>query len=188
MGLITLSYTSSWNTSKNEPIPSIEGDQKLRESLFSLDIKSISELIEFNGKFYIIQIDDKKESYLPELEEVEDQCSKDVIDYLAVEEAQSAAEKSLAELKQGKNWDDFVKEKGLKSDITDFFSRMDIISKIGYAPELQEAAFKLNEGKIYPENVSYSLDSGIFIGIFSLTSSISDLPGTIHSLGLTLTI
>ncbi|MFC1867776.1 SurA N-terminal domain-containing protein [Thermodesulfobacteriota bacterium] len=56
--------------SQNEPIPGLKGDAKLKESIFSLQSKDISELIEFENRFYIIQAVDKKRSYLPESKEV----------------------------------------------------------------------------------------------------------------------
>lgn len=139
--------------SKNDPIPSIKGDEKLKESLFSLEKKAVMDLVEFDKKFYIIQVSDKKPSYIPELDEVRDQCKKDFIYFLAAQEARSSAERHLAKLKEGKKWDEIVKENNLKTDVTGFFSRMDMIPKIGYAPELQEAAFSLGSKKIYPEKI-----------------------------------
>ncbi|MBN2061831.1 MAG: SurA N-terminal domain-containing protein [Deltaproteobacteria bacterium] len=147
---------------KGDPIPSIGGDQKLKESLFSMDKKDVSELVEFDKKFFIIQVSDKKPSYMPELGEVIDQCRRDFVDYLATQEVRSTAEDYLAKLKEGKSWDELVKEKGLKTDVTGFFSRMDMIPKIGYAAELQEEAFSLGSEKVYPNKV-FENEEGVYV-------------------------
>jgi len=136
-----------------ENIPDLIGDEKLRQSLFSLNKSDVSELIEFNDKFYIIQVIDKKPSYLPELEEVKKDVEKDYIAYLAKIEAKSAAERYLAKLKEGENWDDLAKKDNLKPETTEFITRNDVVPQIGYDQNFQEVAFGLNEQKKYPENV-----------------------------------
>ena len=139
--------------SQKEPIPDIEGDEKLRKSIFSYEKNDVSDLIEFDGKFYIIQVVDKKASYLPELEEVSDKLKDDFTSYLSTIEAKSAAEKYLEKLKEGKTWDDLVKENDLTPETTDFFTRTGTIPQIGYDPVLQEAVFSLDENKRYPDQV-----------------------------------
>jgi len=149
--------------SQDEPIQDITGDQKLRQSIFSLEKGDISELVEFDGKFFIIQIVDKKPSYLPEIEEVSDLVKEDYAQHLANIETKAAAEDYLAKLKDGKDWDGIAREKGLKPDTTDLFSRQGMPSKIGYAPGLQEAAFSLSEGRRYPDRVFESADGALVI-------------------------
>lgn len=149
--------------SQNEPIPGVGGnDEKLRESLFSLEKKETSELIELKGKFYVFQVADKKASYLPEMKEVIDKVNKDVAAYLATKEAEAAAESYLAELQKGKAWDELAKEKDSRPKQTDFFMRRDSIPDIGYAPELTEIAFGLNENKRYPDRI-FSSEKGVYV-------------------------
>ena len=148
--------------SQNEPIPVLEGDQKLRQSIFSLDNKDVSELIELNDKFYIIQVTDKKASYLPENNEVAENLNNNYKDYLAGLEAKKAAVEYLAELKSGKDWEELAREKDIKTDSTDFFSRQGMDAKIGYAPDLMETAFKLDNDNRYADRVIES-GSGAFV-------------------------
>ncbi|MBW1764780.1 MAG: hypothetical protein JRJ23_08580, partial [Deltaproteobacteria bacterium] len=77
----------------------------------------------------------------------------DYQDHLMALAAKSAAETYLASLKEGKDWDEFAKENGLEPEMTDFFPREGSVPLIGYAPELQEEAFKLSEEKRFPEEV-----------------------------------
>jgi len=149
--------------SQDERIPSIGGDEKLRQALFSFEKgESIDEVKEINSRFYILQISDKKPSYLPELDEVAERVKEDFADYLAAREAKTAAESYLAELQGGKPWDELAREKHLEPQETDFFARRSPIPKIGYEPELQETAFGLNEDKRYPDTV-FENDKGSFV-------------------------
>jgi len=105
---------------------------------------------------------DRKESYLPEMEDVAEKVKEGFIDHLAGGEAKAAAEGFLAELQKGKAWDDIAGEKQLKTEKTDFFTRRGSIPKVGYAPELQETLFRLNENKRYPDTV-FENEKGSFV-------------------------
>ena len=148
--------------SSNETIPDIEGDDKLRKSIFSFEKDDVSEVLEFKGKFYIIQVVDKKPSHLPELKDVKDRVKKDFTSHLATLEAKSGAEDYLAELAGGKDWQELAKERNLTPKTTDFFTRNDYTRQIGYAPDLREAAFSLNENRSYPDGV-FETDRGVIV-------------------------
>ncbi|UCB48928.1 MAG: SurA N-terminal domain-containing protein [Deltaproteobacteria bacterium] len=148
--------------SSNETIPDIGGDDKLRKSIFSFERNDVSEVLEFGGKFYIIQVVDKKTSHLPELKDVKEKVKKNFTSHLATLEAKSAAEDYLAQLKGGKDWKQLAKERNLTPKTTEYLTRNDYIPQIGYAPELQEAAFSLNENRSYPEGV-FQTDKGVIV-------------------------
>ena len=154
--------TNSDYFSQNEAIPDIGGDEKLRESIFSLQKNDVSELLESGNKFYIIQVVEKKPSYLPESKEVNEKLKEEFTAHLATGEARKAAEKYLAELKEGKGWDDLAKEKNQTVETTEFFTRNDPIPQIGYTPGLAEAALKLGSQKRYPDEV-FEKDDGVFV-------------------------
>ena len=148
--------------SSNESIPDMEGDDKLRKSIFSFEKNDVSEVLEFKGKFYIIQVLDKKPSHLPELKDVKDKIKKDFTSHLATLKAKSAAEDYLAELAGGKDWQTLAKERKLTPKTTDFFARNDYIPQIGYAPDLKEAAFSLSENRSYPDGV-FETDKDVMV-------------------------
>lgn len=145
----------------SEPMPEL-GDGKLLQSIFSLQKNDVSELLEFGEKFYIVQVVDKKSSYLPESNEVSEKLTENFKSHLATLEAESEAEKYLAKLKEGKSWGDLAKENILTSVTTDFFNRTDFIPQIGYDPDLQEAAFSLDENKRYSDRV-FKNENGVFV-------------------------
>ena len=147
---------------QNEPVPTIDGDERLKQSLFSLEKDEISEVLEYGGKFYIFQVTDKKPSALPSLEEAGDRVKDDYLSYRALEEAKSAAAAYLAKLREGKGWTELAKESGLEPRTTDFFKRQGGIPDIGYSPELMEAAFSINEKKRYPEKALEN-DKGVIV-------------------------
>jgi len=148
--------------SQLEAIPGVGGADTLHESLFSLEKKEGSDLVEVNKKYYIFQVTDKKGSYVPEMEEVADKVKKDFAEYLAAKKARAVAEGCLSELQKGKSWDELAKERDLRPEETDFFTRRDPIRKIGNEPELKEMAFGLSKAKRYPDKI-FENDRGVFI-------------------------
>jgi len=148
--------------SKNQPVSGIDGSEKIGETLFALEENETTELFELGGKFYIFQVAESKDSYLPPLKDVAGKVKDDYTAHLAAEEATSAASKYLKELKEGKPWDQLAKEKGVKTAETGFFTRREPIPKLGYAPELAEAAFGLNPNERYPDKALVT-DRGVFV-------------------------
>ena len=144
-------------------IPYIGGDEKLKQSIFSLQNKEVSEIIEFNKNFYIIQIADKEASYVPNIYEVADLVREDYVAYLAKLEARSAAERYLAKLREGSDWNELATEMDIKTEITDFFARLDYPENIGVMPGLNEAAFNLNENNRYHDTAFEGEDGALVI-------------------------
>ena len=148
--------------SQDDPIPGIDINEKLGQSLFSLNKKETSDLIDLDGKFYLFQVLDKMESRPSEFHEVENKIKVDFTSHLAGIEAKTAAGNLLADLKKGKDWDKLAEEKNLKIEKTDFFSRNASIPEIGNAPGLQETCFSLNKEKRYPDTVFENIN-GVFV-------------------------
>jgi peptidyl-prolyl cis-trans isomerase D len=148
--------------SKSEAIPELGEDERIKKSISSLGKGELSEVIEHEGKFYIIQVVDIKDSHIPRIEEVSDQLNKDVGDYLSLVSTKKEAESYLEELRRGAGWLQLAKNKGLKTRETDFFSRGENIPTIGFAPSLSEAAFSLSSEKRYPDQV-FKVDDKIYV-------------------------
>ncbi len=148
--------------SQRDAMPEIGGDEKLRQTLFSMEQEEVSDLVDAGGKFYVFQVKDKKPSTLPTLDEVKDKVRENTIQFLASQTAKSAAEEYLKKLKEGKDWAALAKEGGIETKSSEFISRQDTIPQIGYSQELQEAAFSLSEKKRYADNV-FQNDKGAFV-------------------------
>jgi len=143
-------------------IPGLGGDERLKRTINSLDKGEVSEVVEHEGRFYIIQVVDSKDSYIPKIGEVSDELQKDFIDHQSLVVAKRAAEAYLGKLKGGATWPELAKEKNLKTDETGFFSRGETIPKIGYAPSLFEAAFSLSSQKRYADQV-FEVNKKVYI-------------------------
>ena len=149
--------------SQDEEIQGIGGDDKLRQSLFSLEKNDITDLMEYDGKYYVMQVVDKKESFIPGAEDVKDKLREDYVAFLAMGEAKALAEKFLDRLKKGADWEALCKEKGLTPKTSDFFTRNAPIPDIGYNPGLTEAAFSLNKDNRYPDKVFQTTEGALVI-------------------------
>jgi len=148
--------------SQKEAIPEIGANEKLKQTLFSMERDEPSDLVDAGGKFYMFQVKDKKPSALPTLDEVKDKVREDYVLSIANQAAKSAGEDYLKALKEGKDWAALAKERSLESKTTEFISRQETIPQIGYFQELQEAAFSLNQNKRYADSV-FQNDKGVFV-------------------------
>lgn len=157
---LAMHYTDPF--SLNDPIPGIGGDEKLRESIFTLQKSETSDLIEIKGKFYIFQVAGRKASYLPQLKDVKGAVKRDFLKYLAEKKAKAVAEKYLKELRKGKSWKQVARESGAEPESTGFFTRQGPIPKIGYDQGLIETAFHLNKDRRYPDKI-YENQAGAFL-------------------------
>jgi len=146
-----LKAKNSAHFSKNAPIPDIKGSEKVAPTLFALEKDEASGLIELGGKFYIFQTAESKASYLPELSAVKKAVEERFIAHGTRAAAESASEKYLKSLKEGKSWETMSTESNLKVQQTDFFTRRDPIPDIGNAPALSEMAFKLGKDNPYTQ-------------------------------------
>jgi peptidyl-prolyl cis-trans isomerase D len=138
---------------KDEAVPGFGSDERLLRSIKVLEKGEVSDIIEHEGKFHLIQIVDTQDSYIPEINEVSDQLDKDLKKHLSLVAAKQEATQYLEELKGGAGWLEQARKRGLETDETGFFRRGGSIPSIGYAPFLSEAAFSLSEQKRYPDDV-----------------------------------
>jgi peptidyl-prolyl cis-trans isomerase D len=148
--------------SADQPVPFLEGQTKVINMIFSLQNKEDSEVLEINNSFYIIQVVDKKASYLPNISEVSGQVEGNYREYLAIQKAKSAASEFLSKLKGGSDWDTLAKEKGLTPETTDFFTRLVSPKDMENMPGFQTAAFNLSQIKRYPDDV-FENETGAFV-------------------------
>lgn len=147
---------------EENPVYFLSGHTNELNTIFSLQDNEISGALELNNNYYIIQVVDKKSSYLPDISEVMAQVREDYREYLAEQKARASAEEYLSKLKGGSDWEALAEENGLTIQTTDFFSRLDYPDEIGYVSELQTAAFDLDMEKRYPDSVLEN-ETGSFI-------------------------
>jgi peptidyl-prolyl cis-trans isomerase D len=118
--------------SRGEKIREIPSNDEMTSVVFSLKVGDVSPVIEISKDLYIFQLLEKQQPRLPELEEVRDKVEKELREKKAREQAESAAEELLAELKGGKPMQEAASDKGFKVEETGLFKKgTNYIPKIG---------------------------------------------------------
>jgi len=115
-----------------------------------MDVSPIQEL---SDGYVILQVTDKKDSQVPDLQAVAPRVREDLIKEKQNEKARAEAEAFLAALQAGKSFDDESKRMGLAVDTTGFFTRKTPVPKIGNNPDLSDAAFLLSPQNRWPQRV-----------------------------------
>jgi peptidyl-prolyl cis-trans isomerase D len=148
--------------SLGEDVPPLGSDERLGQTLFSLQENETSEVIEQGGRFYIFQVSERVPSDIPPLADVADRVTKDFTSHLAAEKAKIEAEAFLQKLKEGKAWTELAGESGLEAKTTEFFNRQEPVKDIGYSPDLYPMIFGLSSERRYPERV-FENEKGVFV-------------------------
>jgi len=135
------------------PNLNIKNLERFRSEAFALVDNAISEILDLEDGYYLLQAIESKDSRIPELAEVKELVEKDFLDQLRDEKAKLDAETLLAEIRSGKLLDVQSRQFNLKPTRTGYFKRNDPIPNIGYEPAVSDAAFKLTKASRYPENI-----------------------------------
>lgn len=146
-------HTTDFFTAAGVPLEGVSDAQPFVDTAFSLRTMAISEPLELDGGFYVLQVSDRIEATVPPLEAVQAQVKADVTRMLQNEQARADAEACLAALKQGKGLAEAAGIPDLEPRETGFFKRSGAIPEIGYEPEIVQAAFALQPEQALPEKV-----------------------------------
>jgi len=146
-----LEVRSSGFFSKEKPNLKLGWSFELLNTIFGMEPDQINEPLETDKAVYILKVKEKKEAYVPEYSEAEEEVKKALLKKKTEEITQVEAEKYLIALKEEMNktkLKDFPKAaKALQLEIyqTPLFKRGEYLPKIGLSREFQEAAFALND-------------------------------------------
>jgi peptidyl-prolyl cis-trans isomerase D len=131
--------------SRGEKIEGIPASDEMTSIVFSLEAGEISPVIEVSKDFYIFRATERRESHLPELEEVRDRVEKELRGKKAEKTAESVAEELLAELKGGQPMKEAAASNGFKVEETGLFKRWtSFIPKIGFSEGVEEVLSSLS--------------------------------------------
>ncbi|MFH2012757.1 MAG: SurA N-terminal domain-containing protein [Pseudomonadota bacterium] len=149
-----------------ERIKELGINKPFSETAFSLKKGEISQLIKSSDINYILQVIDRMESRIPDLNEVKDSVKKDLQGEKANAMAKSKAEKLLENLRKSRKWEQLTSENNLKVEETGFFRRSDrIIPNIGYSEEIKENIFSLTPNEPFADRV-FHINNTYFIAKF----------------------
>jgi len=139
--------------SQKGPEKGIKDRAKFASAAFNLEVMDISDIQEFGGEYYILQVIDKISPKIPELDTVKKEVKADLIKQRQEAKAQKDANTYLSALKSGKSMSTESKHFNLTPTTTGFFKRNDSIPKIGPEREIAKAAFQLTNEIKLPEKV-----------------------------------
>ena len=149
--------------SEGEPIEGIGTNRSFGDAAFLLKKGETSPIISVGKKYLVLQLAERKEPYLPNLEEVQERVVKLVRREKAGAMTKKKAEQLLKELASGSPMDQIASREHLTIEETGFFtSRSGFISKVGSSKELAKEAFSLTSQKPFPRK-AYSIGNSFFV-------------------------
>jgi peptidyl-prolyl cis-trans isomerase D len=121
-----------------------------QEAAFTLSPGEISQVVEVPGAgFYILQLVEKKDSYIPSLEEAREQVKEKIIDDKAMELAEKKANEFLAELKAGASWESLLEKYQLTPVKPEPFNRRWFLNDMAdKSEEIIRTAFSLEVNQV----------------------------------------
>ena len=139
--------------SANDEIPGVGWSFDFIKTSFELEKNQINNvLIKTEKGFYIIQLKDKKEPYIPDYGQVKDSVKKAFIKEVSIKISGEKSEKIYLDIsnrvKANEKFEDVVKGYGLQVNQTDFIGRDGYVPEIGPAKEFVDTAFSLKIGDI----------------------------------------
>ncbi|MEA3417198.1 MAG: SurA N-terminal domain-containing protein [Thermodesulfobacteriota bacterium] len=135
------------------PDKGMKNREKFASAAFNLSAMEISDILDFEDGYYILQVMEKNPGEIPELKDVEKKVMAALIKEKQDENANKDANEFLSGLKKGKLMSAQCAKYGLKLSSTGFFKRNEPIPDIGSEREIIEAAFKLSNKIKLSENV-----------------------------------
>ncbi|MDD5344183.1 MAG: SurA N-terminal domain-containing protein [Smithella sp.] len=131
--------------------PELASIKNFATIVLDLQKGDISKVIQAENGCYLLQVVDKKSSYVPKLSAIENEVRNRYIEseaqILAGKEAQSILEK----IKSGETLDKIAKENGLKVNETGFFQPGNTIPQLGSSENAADVLFQLSAQKPYAE-------------------------------------
>lgn len=129
-------------------VPNIGKDQALLVKIFSVDVGKAIKVVNPSRNSYYFMVTEQKESYLPEIVEVEKLVEKDYRFELAKTEVKKISEKVSSFLAEGQSLDEAASGIGVKLIESGFFVRgRGMIPKLGNDPQLSQELFSLSAGQ-----------------------------------------
>jgi len=129
------------------------------------EVGATSDVVHEGDAYYILQLEERVDSYIPELSEVREQVERAYRLERAREKAREQAASLLEELKAGKSLAELAKARGTEVEDTRPFSRPGaFVPGLGNVPGLKEAAFEASaDGEVLPRVFMHRGDAYLFV-------------------------
>ncbi len=133
---------------REDPVPGLGAAPQVASAAFTLKENEVSEAISSPRGPVFITVTEKKDPYVPKLEEVADKVRQDVIRLRAAEMSRQRAAEIAASLKSAKDFAAAAKAQGLDPKTTELVMRGAALPDIGVSPEVDKVAFALPAGAV----------------------------------------
>jgi peptidyl-prolyl cis-trans isomerase D len=128
---------------RDDPIPGLGVAPQVGVEAFALADKKVSGAISTARGPVFITVSEKKDPYVPKLDEVKDRVKDDLIRQRAAELSSQRANAVASALKSAPNFSAAAKAQGLEAKDTQLIARNSALPDLGVSPEVDKAAFAL---------------------------------------------
>jgi peptidyl-prolyl cis-trans isomerase D len=133
---------------REDPVPGLGAAPQVAQSAFQLKDGAVSEAVNSPRGPVFFTVSQKKDPYVPKLDEVKDKVREDVIRTRAADLSRQRATEIAAALKTAKDFGAAAKAQGLEAKDTDLITRASALPDIGVSPEVDAVAFTLPAGGV----------------------------------------
>ena len=133
---------------RQDPVPGLGAAPQVADAAFQLADGAVSDALASPRGPVFIAVVEKKDPYVPPLEEVKDRVREDVIRTRATELSRQRAGAVAASLKGAKDFAAAAKAQGLEVKETELVGRESALPDIGVSPEVDNVAFVLPAGGV----------------------------------------
>jgi peptidyl-prolyl cis-trans isomerase D len=133
---------------RDEPILGVGSAPEMTARAFSLNMGEVSGMLRTGRGFAFETLVEKKDPYIPKLDEVKDRVRDTVIKQRALAMAQQKATEAVAKLKTAADFEKAAKAATLDVKTTELIAKDAPLPDIGAAPDVIDAAFKLPQGAV----------------------------------------
>src|SRR5918993_318818 len=146
--------------SEGEVLPEIGPTQEFYKSALSLKAKEVSSVIEGTNAYYILEVKERKEAFVPPLDAVRGKIEKGLKESKAYEIAMQKANDLLDQLKKEPNLAKLVRDKKLKLEETGLFARnTQQLPKVGELQNLTIGSLALSARKPIADKIFTQADT-----------------------------
>jgi len=129
---------------REDPVPGLGVAPQVAQEAFTLMDKQVSKAIQSPRGPVFITVTEKKDPYVPKLDEVKDRVKEDLIRLRATELSSERASAIAASLKSAPNFAAAAKAQGFEARDTELIPRNSALpDNIGVSPEVDKVAFSL---------------------------------------------
>ncbi len=134
---------------RGEPVPGLGAAPAVSASAFTLEDNAVSDALNSPRGPVFITVAEKRDPYVPKLDEVKERVREDVIRARATELSRQRAGQIAAALKAaGANFAAAAKTQGLEAKDTELVARESALPDVGVSPEVDKVAFSLPIGGV----------------------------------------